>query len=298
MDVKMLNKWAELLLDMGKRNNLVNFKNAKMGTAEIVAPDFVTIFRQAEHGATFEIYDPHLEEDDDLEVVADEMLEEGLDEHGKGKDENKYTKEQYCSMYEQKLKKHQILLYNTAGKPIQALKNISKKGRTAIEETGVNILYMAFGFINWTEDENSQYVMRAPILLVPITIENESALDPFKIKVIDDEIILNPTFTYKLQSEFGIKLPAFDGDEDIDDYFKTIEKMVSKLKWTVSKECKLGVFSFQKINMYQDIKDNADAIAKSGNVRALMGEATIDASGVSSSDSASYAGNSPQSAGP
>lgn len=287
MDVKVLDKWAELLLDMGKRNNLVNFKNAKMGTAEIVAPDFATIFRQAEHGATFEIYDPHFEEDDDLEVVADEVVEKGIDEHSKGKDENKYTKEQYCSMYEQKLKKHQILLYNAAGKPIQALKNISKKGRTALEETGVNILYMAFGFINWTEDENSQYVMRAPILLVPITIENESALDPFKVKVIDDEIILNPTFTYKLQSEFGIKLPAFDSDEDIDNYFDTIEKMVSKLKWTVSKECKLGVFSFQKINMYQDVKENAEAIAKSGNVRALMGEATIDASEASSSDSAS-----------
>ena len=46
MDVKVLDKWAELLLDMGKRNNLVNFKNAKMGTAEIVAPDFATIFHR------------------------------------------------------------------------------------------------------------------------------------------------------------------------------------------------------------------------------------------------------------
>ena len=78
MDVKVLDKWAELLLDMGKRNNLVNFKNAKMGTAEIVAPDFAAVFRQAEHGATFEVYDPHLEEDDDLDESVD--IDVDLDE--------------------------------------------------------------------------------------------------------------------------------------------------------------------------------------------------------------------------
>ena len=67
MDIDKLNKWAELLLDTGKRNNLINFKDAKMGTVEIVSPDFDTLFSKAEHSATFEVYDPKLDDEEDDE---------------------------------------------------------------------------------------------------------------------------------------------------------------------------------------------------------------------------------------
>lgn len=273
MEIQALNKWADLLLDMGKRNSLINFKNTKLGTAEIVAPDFNTLFCQIGHTAEFEVYDPKLEgDDDDFQFMEDAIPENSQEKSGSSAEGQKYSKEQYCSMYERKLKKGQILVYNSAGKPIQALKNINKKGRTAIDETGVNILYLAFGFINWTEDDSSQYVMKAPILLVPVSIKNDSALDPFRIKISDDEIIVNPTFAYKLKSEFNIDLPEFDNEEDIEIYFSKIEKLLAKIKWTVSRDCKLGTFSFLKINMYQDLKANAETIATSNNIRAIMGE--------------------------
>ena len=67
MDIDKLNKWADLLLDTGKRNNLINFKDAKMGTVEIVSPDFDTLFSKAEHSATFEVYDPKLDDEEDDE---------------------------------------------------------------------------------------------------------------------------------------------------------------------------------------------------------------------------------------
>ena len=37
MDTKALHQWAELLLDTGKRNHLINFRASRTGTAEIVA---------------------------------------------------------------------------------------------------------------------------------------------------------------------------------------------------------------------------------------------------------------------
>ena len=43
MKAEKLNKWAELLLDTGKRNNLIHFKDTKMGSVEILSPDFVTL---------------------------------------------------------------------------------------------------------------------------------------------------------------------------------------------------------------------------------------------------------------
>ena len=35
MDIKKLDKWADLLLDTGKRNNLINFKDTKASTMEV-----------------------------------------------------------------------------------------------------------------------------------------------------------------------------------------------------------------------------------------------------------------------
>ena len=44
MDIDKLNKWANLLLDTGKRNNLISFKDSKATSVEIVSPDFDTVF--------------------------------------------------------------------------------------------------------------------------------------------------------------------------------------------------------------------------------------------------------------
>lgn len=36
MDTKKLDKWTELLLDKGKRNNLINFKDTRTSTVEVL----------------------------------------------------------------------------------------------------------------------------------------------------------------------------------------------------------------------------------------------------------------------
>jgi hypothetical protein len=45
-----LRAWENLLLDTGKRNNLVNFKDTKGSTAEILAPDFASLFSTRHRG--------------------------------------------------------------------------------------------------------------------------------------------------------------------------------------------------------------------------------------------------------
>lgn len=259
MDKDKLSKWADLLLDTGKRNNLINFKDTKSSTVEIVMPNFNTVFSKAENGIVFEVYDPRFEEDEE-EVEEQSSFEKKL------------SKDEYVMLYGNRMKKNgQILAYNPFSNPIRVIKNIGKKAKTAIEETGVNIAYMAFGFINWEEDDNSNYNMHAPVLLVPIAIENESSITPINIKVVDDDIIVNPTFSFKLQTDYGINLPDYE-DEGIELYLDKIKKLIFKMKWSIEYTCKIGIFSFLKINMYQDLKNNADVILKNKGVRALLGE--------------------------
>ena len=61
MDTKKLKKWANLLLDTGKRNNLISFKDTKASTVEVVIPSSVELLRKADSTASFEVFDPKTE---------------------------------------------------------------------------------------------------------------------------------------------------------------------------------------------------------------------------------------------
>ncbi len=255
-----LAKLNELLLDTGKRNNLINFRDNKSNTLEVVYPDFDTLFHKADGNVVFEVYDPQIDVDEFEDRISEAKLKEKL------KDKSKYI-----DNYTKKIKKaNQILVYNKDITPIKALRGVEKRAKVAIEETGVNIAYMAFGFITWHEDVDPDTLYDAPILLAPISLSKSSSVDPYRIKVIGDDIILNPTFAYKLQSDYKLDLPEYD-DEGIDEYLQRIEELVVKLNWQVSKVCKIGLFSFLKINMYMDLKDNADTVLQNPNVQSLLG---------------------------
>ena len=76
MDSDKLNKWADLLLDTGKRNNLINFKDSKSGTVEIVSPDFDTLFAKVEHAASLEVFDPKLSDETNADLLETVDTEE------------------------------------------------------------------------------------------------------------------------------------------------------------------------------------------------------------------------------
>lgn len=65
MDTKKLEKWANLLLDTGKRNNLIHFKDTKSSTVEVVLPDISSTFEKAESEVSFEVYDPKIMVDEE-----------------------------------------------------------------------------------------------------------------------------------------------------------------------------------------------------------------------------------------
>ena len=67
MDTKKLDKWADLLLDTGKRNNLINFKYTRASTVEVLLPSSDVLFEKVDGTASFEVFDPKIIEDDDLE---------------------------------------------------------------------------------------------------------------------------------------------------------------------------------------------------------------------------------------
>ena len=265
MNNKKLECWAQQLLDTGKRNNMINFRNTKASTAEVVYPDGEEFFNKCLSATSFEIYDS--------KIVDDEEADSSNEETQETISADKMQKKDYAALYSPKIcKANQVLVYAKIPNPITAVKNIDKKARGFLEETGVNVAYMAFGFVRWKESESSDIINKAPLLLVPITLKNESSVDPYFIELTGDDIVVNPTFSYFLNAQYGITLPEYEDDETLTSYMAKVEEKVSKLHWQVTPECKIGIFSFLKINMYHDLMNNQDKILKNDNVRLLLGE--------------------------
>jgi len=59
-DLKKLDSLAEKLLDIGKRNNLVSYRDSKLSSAEILFPSCENIFSKCVIGYTFRVFDPKI----------------------------------------------------------------------------------------------------------------------------------------------------------------------------------------------------------------------------------------------
>lgn len=261
METAKLDQWAELLLDTGKRNPLIHFKDTKISTAQVLIPDAGRLFDKIDHGISFEVCIPVKDE----ETAEDEETA----------DDVKDIQEKYRQRCASNIKKqNQILLYHP-GNLNNVMLNLWQRAKSFVEETGVGVTYLAFGFVHWTETEYAGHTYSAPLLLAPVRIERESAAAPYMICPTGDDIVVNPTFSYKMKAEYGFGLPDYEEDP-LDVYIQKTAALVARLKWTVSSECKLGIFSFLKINMYQDLKTHARLILNHPNIRRLLGEVPED----------------------
>ena len=65
MDAKKLNKWADLLLDTGKRNNLINFSDRRATTAEVLLPSADVLFEKIDGATAFDVFNPEIMEGED-----------------------------------------------------------------------------------------------------------------------------------------------------------------------------------------------------------------------------------------
>jgi len=146
----------------------------------------------------------------------------------------------------------------TSEKLQKKLLKVFYDARTYEEEQGVNILYLALGFLKWFEDQNSSRERFAPLILVPVVIERQSAASRFRISYTDDEIATNLSLQARLNDDFGIELPEVPEVEELSpsDYYRQVANAVrNQPRWEVlPNDMILWFFSFSKFLMYRDLK--------------------------------------------
>lgn len=232
--------WKNKLLDLGKRNRLLNYRDTARSNVKIEYPDCVSLWDMFVKDEIPLIFPFSKENDEEYQSETEANVETN-------KNINDLQK---------------------------ALRNLRNKAKTAIEEQGVNVLYLSFGFLKWTESENSEQVFTSPLILVPVTLTVESINSPYVLRLHEDEIVLNPTLIYKLENDFGITLPTFEDTDDINSFLDEVRNKTSLKNWDVKKEVGLSLLSFLKINMYSDLNKHKDSIIENPLVRAISGDIT------------------------
>lgn len=137
----------------------------------------------------------------------------------------------------------------------KALLKLETEAHTMLQEQGVEVLYLALGFLQWNEPTNSSVSRYAPLILIPVELTRSSARDSFKLRYTGEELGSNLTLAAKLRTEFKLQLPQYTNEMTVSDYYQAVSDVIAaQPSWRVHQDkIGLGLFSFGKFQMYMDL---------------------------------------------
>lgn len=140
------------------------------------------------------------------------------------------------------------------------LKALSQASDSAIQEMGANILYLAFGFLEWYESNQGGTARIAPLFLVPVRLEKghlnrTTQTYEYSLSYSGEEIIPNLSLREKLRSNFAMALPELDENTDPESYFSDVQALIedNQPRWRIQRYISLTLLNFNKLLMYLDL---------------------------------------------
>lgn len=254
--------WERKLLDFSLRNNLINIR---LGRRVIPFISFA-----------IDHLEDHLQAGENYQILASPAKSK-IEPGETGLYDSSLWKENLEELVISELKNKKIRSYLTESELQNSLKFVYRTSRTAIEENGANSLFLVLGVLKWYESTKSVKPRFAPILLLPVDIIRRGGTSGYIIRTRDEEIILNITLVELLKQQFGINLsglnplPKDDSGVDLKKIFAAIRTCIRNMKgWDVVEESMLGLFSFNKFVMWNDIHSNADKLKENAIIASLM----------------------------
>jgi transcription elongation GreA/GreB family factor len=139
------------------------------------------------------------------------------------------------------------------------LRKIAGEAKTAIEETGSNMLFLVFGFLEFYDSEDSERPMLAPLLSLPVElirgdIDRETRTYQYTIQHNGEDLAENHTLRERLRRDFMLSLPEFNEEDEPEPYFVNVEQAIkTKRRWKVRRQITLGMLSFGKLAIWADL---------------------------------------------
>lgn len=157
---------------------------------------------------------------------------------------------------------------------LKTLKKLRSEARLSLEERGVNSLFLAFGTLTWYDKDKPDEALTSPLILVPVDLTKEPKRDVYKISILEEDVVLNPTLLLKLKQTFGIELPEGEAIQEMaySELISQIGKLLEEQQtWKIKENVFLSLFSYAKAAMVRDIIENEARIFSHPMLQAISG---------------------------
>ncbi|MGO8816108.1 MAG: DUF4011 domain-containing protein [Terriglobia bacterium] len=242
-----LEKIRTRLLDLTSRNRLLNFRHTSASSLRVVGVNPNVVFHRLSEGEKL-VFLPVPEPDrnaDQKPSAVDHAKSIGwptsfdLDDVGEVADETTLPVLHYVEHLETLTRK------------------IGSAAKTAIEESGANMLYLVLGFLEWYESEDSDQSRFAPLLTVPVSLDRSAgrgAAFQCAIEYSGEDLATNLSLVERMRRDFGLEIPVLDGDDTLEEYLARFQPIFpQKRRWRIRRQVTLTLLSFGKLLMYRDL---------------------------------------------
>ncbi len=257
-----LERWQRKLLDLSARNPLLNYKSSK-ASLTIICPEPGLLEDKLAAGARISIQsvprptaqprDSETHRQRTGEIIIEEYARDAI-------------------------AKGQVLVDLLPEELSQRAVEIYRKAQTALQEGGANTLFLALGFLYWKREETDDRRFRAPLILLPVTVQRQSVRSGVQMLAHDDEPRFNTTLLEMLRKDFEIDIKGLDAALPQDDSGVDVRGVWDKVRRAVKdapgfemvEDVVLGHFSFAKFLRWKDLVDRTDALRENPVVRHLL----------------------------
>ena len=110
------------------------------------------------------------------------------------------------------------------------LKSINDRATSHLRETGHHTLHLAIGFVQWFEDNASDLVSHAPLLLLPVSLEKDDkrARKEFRLALWEGGLEVNVALIEKARDHWGLQLPTLRPEETPESYFIRVQSVLEE----------------------------------------------------------------------
>ncbi len=153
------------------------------------------------------------------------------------------------------------------------LNGLMAKGKTWQQETGLNLLRGAFGFLEWKDPKRGDNrVYYSPLVLLPTSMtRTKTAAGPvFSVEGAGEEAETNLVLREKLRREYDIELPIFSGGS-LEAFFEEVAGVEqTKVPWRVRRWAVFGIFPAARMAMYEDLDTSVSDFSKNNVIENLL----------------------------
>ena len=267
--------WERKLLDFSLRNNLLNMRTGKK-----LLP-FISF--------DIDLLEDHLQAKEDFKIMPCPVKLDQTGESGIMPDSRNY-RDKLELLVKEGLKHNQLYAYLDESDLATSLKNLFRASRTAQEENGANTLFLVLGMIKWYETDKSIKPRYAPLILEPVDLVKKSG-NNYILRMREEDITFNTTLVEMMSQQYDVHftglnpLPTDDSGIDVKQVFSIVRAIIKdKARWDVIEESMLGLFSFNKFVMWNDIHNNADKLRANPVVSSLIEKRLVNIEGETGTD--------------